>query len=89
MRHREREIDAFSTSQQLEPHPFTRLGRNVTDIRAAVMELSERGVTFERCPFVEQDDRGIRHTPGDAKVAWFEDPDGNLLSLTEHRRAPA
>lgn len=74
--------------RELGPHPFTSLGWNVADIRAAVVGLSERGVTFERYPFVEQDELGIWQTPGDAKVAWFKDPDGNLLSLTEHGVAP-
>lgn len=74
--------------RELQPHPFTSLGWNVADIRAAVVELSERGVAFERYPFVEQDELGIWQTPGDAKVAWFKDPDGNLLSLTEHGLVP-
>lgn len=67
----------------LKPHPFTSLGWNVEHIRREVQTLSKRGVTFEKYPFLEQDDLGIWQAPSGAKVAWFKDPDGNLLSLTE------
>jgi catechol 2,3-dioxygenase-like lactoylglutathione lyase family enzyme len=68
--------------QELTPHPFTALGWIVDDITAQVRELASRGVTFERYDFVTQDELGIWTTPG-AKVAWFKDPDGNLLSLAQ------
>jgi catechol 2,3-dioxygenase-like lactoylglutathione lyase family enzyme len=68
--------------RELTPHPFTALGWIVSDIAAEVRELSARGVAFERYHFVEQDDLGIWTTSG-AKVAWFKDPDGNLLSLAQ------
>ena len=49
-----------------------------------VAELERRGVRFERYPGLPQDDRGVWTTPNArAKVAWFKDPDGNTLSLTE------
>ena len=66
----------------LTPMPFTVLGWHVSDIAAAVDGLLERGVTFERFESMGQDDRSIWTTPGGDKVAWFKDPDGNLLSLT-------
>jgi len=70
--------------QALTPLPYTALGWHVADITRAVAELSARGVTFERWAFLEQDAAGIWTVPGaGAKVAWFKDPDGNLLSLTE------
>jgi catechol 2,3-dioxygenase-like lactoylglutathione lyase family enzyme len=67
----------------LRPHPFTALGWQVPSIRRRVSTLAKRGVVFERFGFMEQDERGVWQSPSGAKVAWFKDPDGNLLSLTE------
>jgi catechol 2,3-dioxygenase-like lactoylglutathione lyase family enzyme len=66
----------------LTPQPFTVLGWNVPDIAAAVKGLAAAGVKFERY-MDSQDDLNIWTAPGAAKVAWFKDPDGNILSLTE------
>jgi catechol 2,3-dioxygenase-like lactoylglutathione lyase family enzyme len=71
----------------LKPHPFTAFGWLVDDIRKTASTLSAQGVVFERYGFMEQDELGIWKAPSGAKVAWFLDPDGNLLSLTEHRRS--
>jgi catechol 2,3-dioxygenase-like lactoylglutathione lyase family enzyme len=65
------------------PHPFTALGWEVSDIGAMVELLRERGVKLETFSGLDQDDRGIWHTPDGAQVAWFKDPDGNTLSLTQ------
>jgi catechol 2,3-dioxygenase-like lactoylglutathione lyase family enzyme len=65
------------------PLPHTALGWKVEDIAAVVAALHERGVSFERFPGMRQDDAGIWSSPSGAKVAWFKDPDGNLLSLTQ------
>ena len=62
----------------------TVLGWEVPDARATVEELQEAGVRFERFPHVKQDELGIWTTPSGAKVAWFRDPDGNILSVSEH-----
>ncbi|MEI9973814.1 MAG: VOC family protein [Ignavibacteriota bacterium] len=62
----------------------TVLGWNVPNIAAAVQELVEAGVSFERYAQMQQDELGIWSAPGGAKVAWFKDPDGNILSLSEH-----
>lgn len=67
-----------------KPPPFTVLGWDVADINKAVSGLQKRGVTFERYPGLEQDPLGIWTAPGDAKIAWFKDPDGNTLSLSQH-----
>jgi catechol 2,3-dioxygenase-like lactoylglutathione lyase family enzyme len=67
----------------LTPHPFTVLGWQVPDIEAAVRDLGGNGVVFRRFEGMEQDDLGIWQTPGPARVAWFNDPDGNLLSLSQ------
>lgn len=82
-------FEAFGTMlriqkvEHLEPQPFTALGWAVADIRAEVDALAARGVAFERYGFIPQDDEGIWTTPDGAKVAWFHDPDGNTLSLTQ------
>jgi catechol 2,3-dioxygenase-like lactoylglutathione lyase family enzyme len=69
--------------EHVQPHGFTSLGWQVPDIRTAVQGLTKRDVVFERYPHMEQDDLGVWLAPSGAKVAWFKDPDGNLLSLTE------
>jgi predicted enzyme related to lactoylglutathione lyase len=69
--------------EQLTPFPFTLLGWTVADIAAAAAGLTARGVAFERFEGVEQDDLGVWRSPGGAQVAWFKDPDGNTLSLTQ------
>lgn len=73
--------------ETVQPPPFTVLGWQVPDIHAAVTELSQLGVTFERFSFMQQDDRGVWTAPSQTKVAWFKDPDGNILSLAEHAAA--
>ena len=60
---------------------FDANGWQVPDIRATVRGLQGRGVSFERYPYFEQDADGIWDAPGGARVAWFKDPDGNLLSV--------
>lgn len=69
---------------------FTILGWQVDDIDTAVTELAAKGVQFARYPFLEQSENGVWTAPGGAaKVAWFLDPDGNILSLSQHPPAPA
>jgi catechol 2,3-dioxygenase-like lactoylglutathione lyase family enzyme len=69
--------------ESFTPNPFTALGWEVSNIRVAVGELLKRGVTFQKYPWMDQDELGIWRTPSGARVAWFRDPDGNTLSLTE------
>jgi hypothetical protein len=70
--------------------PYTVLGWVVQDIVQSVKELEARGVSFERIPNIGQDDLGIWTAPGGiAKVAWFRDPDGNMLSVTQPFAAAA
>ena len=69
--------------QELTPAPYTTLGWGVAEIRDAVKTLAARGVVFERYPGMQQDELGIWTSPNGARVAWFHDPDGNTLSLTE------
>jgi catechol 2,3-dioxygenase-like lactoylglutathione lyase family enzyme len=70
--------------KELPPARGTVLGWQVPDIVAAVRDLEKAGVRFERYEFAKQDDLGIWTTPTGARVAWFKDPDGNILSLGEH-----
>jgi catechol 2,3-dioxygenase-like lactoylglutathione lyase family enzyme len=63
---------------------YTALGWRVPDIAAKVDELEKAGVHFERYGLPGQDEKGIWTPPGsNTKVAWFKDPDGNILSLTQ------
>ena len=63
--------------------PFTILGWEVPDICQCVSELGAKGVQFERYGMKGQDEQGVWTAPGGARVAWFKDQDGNLLSLTQ------
>ena len=72
-----------NTAEAVIAAPYTVLGWTVTDIAATVGDLKARGVDFERFDGVEQDALGIWSAPGGALVAWFKDPDGNMLSLTQ------
>jgi catechol 2,3-dioxygenase-like lactoylglutathione lyase family enzyme len=66
---------------------YTVLGWRVTGITAVVRELVAKGVVFSRFDAMDQDEDGIWTTPGGDRVAWFGDPDGNTLSLTEFAAA--
>ena len=68
-----------------QPSAFhgTVVGWKVPDATAAVQNLMKAGVQFERYDFVKQDELGIWTTPTGARVAWFKDPDGNVLSVSE------
>jgi len=65
---------------------FTILGWQVDDIRKSVSLLGERGVVFERYPWMNQDAIGVWTSPAGVGVAWFKDPDGNVLSLSSRAR---
>ncbi len=65
--------------------PYTVLGWEVADIANAVRELQKSGIRLERFPGLEQDELAIWTAPGgSARVAWFKDPDGNMLSVSQH-----
>jgi predicted enzyme related to lactoylglutathione lyase len=63
--------------------PYTVLGWSVPDIAAIVDDLVNKGIRFTHYDGMNQDERGIWTAPDGSKVAWFLDPDGNNLSLTE------
>jgi catechol 2,3-dioxygenase-like lactoylglutathione lyase family enzyme len=66
------------------PQPFTILGWRTSDLRSTVGRLSDKGLEFIRYPHFDQDDLGIWTAPSGAKVAWFNDRDGNVLSYSEY-----
>jgi catechol 2,3-dioxygenase-like lactoylglutathione lyase family enzyme len=74
-------------NKNLTPQQGTVLGWEVDDISNTARALTERGVHFERFG-MPQDELGIWTTPTGDRVAWFKDPDGNLLSLSQHVSKP-
>lgn len=83
-------IDANGTMLRLtpvdgyEPQGHTNLGWRVSDIEAASDVLASAGVVFLRYEGMDQDNRGIWTTPSQDRIAWFADPDGNILSIGQH-----
>jgi len=83
------EFDANGTMLRIQkvdalvPATHTTLGWQVADIRASIDELTKHGVELARYDGMPQDERGIWCSPSGAQVAWFRDPDGNTLSLTQ------
>jgi catechol 2,3-dioxygenase-like lactoylglutathione lyase family enzyme len=69
------------------PLQGTVLGWEVKDIQAVATWLQNRGVTLEKYPFAQDRELGIWTAPSGDKVAWFKDPDGNILSIAQHSNA--
>ena len=84
-------FDASGTSLRLQKvervlvQPYTSLGWQVADIHKTLERLEASGVVAERFEGLDQDKVGIWSAPDGTAIAWFKDPDGNLLSLTEVR----
>ena len=68
---------------ELVPAPYTVLGWRVDDVQAATRALAAAGVEPLRYAGLEQDEQGIWLSPAGARVVWFKDPDGNVLSITQ------
>lgn len=68
---------------KFKPQPFTVLGWAVSDAAASARTLAGSGINGERFAGLEQDELGIWTAPGGAKILWFKDPDGNILSLSQ------
>jgi catechol 2,3-dioxygenase-like lactoylglutathione lyase family enzyme len=66
------------------PFAGTVLGWEVTDVKAVVLWLKDRGVVTEKYPFVPDKELGIWKSPSGNQVAWFKDPDGNVLSVNDN-----
>jgi catechol 2,3-dioxygenase-like lactoylglutathione lyase family enzyme len=71
-------------AQEVIPAKYTVLGWDVRDIRATVTALKVAGVVCEIFGFFKQDELGIWTAPNGDQVAWFKDPDGNILSVSHH-----
>lgn len=69
---------------EFSPLRSTVLGWEVENIEDAVMALRKQGVVFEDYPFIQDRELRIWNAPGGGKVAWFKDPDGNVLSVSQH-----
>jgi|SRR5580658_2311025 catechol 2,3-dioxygenase-like lactoylglutathione lyase family enzyme len=74
----------IAKAQDFTAPAYTVLGWEVTNIEEVVAWLQQRGVAFEKYPWVEDKEAGIWIAPGGDKVAWFKDPDGNVLSVSQH-----
>jgi catechol 2,3-dioxygenase-like lactoylglutathione lyase family enzyme len=70
--------------EQFAPQPFTTLGWQVPRMTEVIERLITHGVVLEHYPWLEQDASGVWQAPSGARVAWFKDPDGNLLSVAEY-----
>ena len=70
--------------ERFTPQPFTVLGWQVADIQQVIARLAARAITPERYAWLKQDAAGIWLAPSGARVAWFKDPDGNLLSVAQY-----
>jgi len=71
--------------KEVTPQPYTVLGWQVKDAVSTARSLAKAGVRLERFPSLPQDEDGIWTAPGGAKIAWFKDPDGNVLSIAQMR----
>ena len=76
-------IANVSAVKDFKPAPFTIVGWQVTNVSDTLGDLAKKGVRFERFPGMDQDANGVWKSPSGARVAWFKDPDGNILSITQ------
>ena len=74
----------IAKAPEFKPYPFTILGWQVSGIEDVVRGLQRKGVHIEIFGFFKQDELGIWTAPTGDKVAWFKDPDGNMLSVSQH-----
>ncbi|MGC2299749.1 MAG: VOC family protein [Acidobacteriaceae bacterium] len=68
---------------KFQPQPFTVLGWSVADAAETARKLNSAGISCERFPPLDQDELGLWRAPGGAHIAWFKDPDGNILSISQ------
>jgi len=88
-------FDAFGTMLRIQKTPdvvaapYTAFGLEVFDIAANVAALLDKGVSARRYPGLEHDAQGIWTSPSGAKIAWFADPDGHVVSLSQFESSSA
>ena len=75
----------IAKAKDFTPAPYTVLGWEVANIEEVVAWLQKRGVAFEKYPFVQDKELGIWTVPNGDRVALFKDPDGNVLSVSQHK----
>ncbi len=75
----------IAKAKDFTPAQYTVLGWEVSNIEEVVKWLQKRGIAFEKYPFVQDKELGVWTTPNGDKVAWFKDPDGNVLSVSQHK----
>jgi catechol 2,3-dioxygenase-like lactoylglutathione lyase family enzyme len=75
-------VRVVKVGDEFHVQPFTVFGWQVEDLDAEIAALTDRGVGFLRFEGMEQDQAGAWRAPGGTRVAWFQDPDGNTLSLS-------
>jgi catechol 2,3-dioxygenase-like lactoylglutathione lyase family enzyme len=75
----------IAKAKDFTPAPYTVMGWEVSNIEEVVAWLQKCGVAFEKYPWVPDKELGIWAAPGGDKVAWFKDPDGNVLSVSQHK----
>lgn len=75
----------IAKAQDFTPAKYTVLGWEVSNIEEMVAWLQNRGVEFEKYAWVPDKELGIWTAPTGDKVAWFKDPDGNVLSVSQHK----
>jgi catechol 2,3-dioxygenase-like lactoylglutathione lyase family enzyme len=71
-------------TKSFTPAPGTVLGWEARNIASTLSQLVQKGIAFERYPNMGQDADGVCTFPNGGKVAWFKDPDGNVLSISQH-----
>ena len=74
----------ITQSAKFKAWPGTVLGWEVSDVAAVVKWMAARGIVTEKYPFVPDKTLGIWTAPGGSRIAWFKDPDGNVLSVSQH-----
>lgn len=79
----------IGSAPEFTPAQHTVLGWECDDLEREVARLTAKGVAFNRYPHMGQDEHGICTFPNGDRVAWFPDPDGNVLSLSQHAAPPA
>ncbi len=71
-------------TQRFTPADYTIFGWQVPDLDLALDELIPKGIAPVQYEYLDQDRRGVWQAPGGVRIAWFKDPDGNTLSVSQH-----
>ena len=82
-------LDIYLSPEHAGKSTATLASWGVDDIERVLEELTKRGVTFEHYdePGLKTEEKGIATFEGDAKVAYFKDPEGHTLSIAQVPRA--